>query len=338
MVRPETKPDDVHGMLAAQGILTSRGGRTSHAALVARQFGKPAVVGASALDIDLGDRGWSASATRRGARATGSPSTAPPARSSPASSRRSSPTSTDRLADDAAGLGRRLPPAAASGPTPTTRPTPTRARRYGAEGIGLCRTEHMFFEPERLPVVQRMILATTRPSAAMRSSSCCPLQRADFAGLFRAMDGLPVIIRLIDPPLHEFLPRTTSSSARSPTCKIRLAAPPTWRRSTSCSSGSRTSGAAARQRRGAARAQPDARPARRAPRHPHARPHAHAGPRDLRGRVRRASRRGRGAPRGHDPADQPRRRAAAPAGDARGGGGRGHRRSGASSSTTSSAP
>jgi pyruvate,orthophosphate dikinase len=205
MVRPETKPDDVHGMLAAKGILTSRGGRTSHAALVARQFGKPAVVGVAALEIDLekrsirvGDR-----VLREGDRLSidgtlgnvyvGELATVVPDIKDPWLT---------RLLTWADGERRLQVWANADYPVDARR-----AREYGAQGIGLCRTEHMFFEPERLPHVQRMILHKDDPKVVDEClAKLLPFQRADFDGLFRAMDGLPVIVRLIDPPLHEFLP------------------------------------------------------------------------------------------------------------------------------------
>jgi len=205
MVRPETKPDDVHGMLAARGILTSRGGRTSHAALVARQFGKPAVVGVAALEIDLdkrqirvGDR-----VLKEGDRLSidgtlgnvyvGELATVVP------DIKDSWLTKLLAWADDE----RRLQVWANADYPVDAR----RAREYGAQGIGLCRTEHMFFEPERLPHVQRMILHKDEPEVVDEClAKLLPFQRADFDGLFRAMDGLPVIVRLIDPPLHEFLP------------------------------------------------------------------------------------------------------------------------------------
>jgi pyruvate,orthophosphate dikinase len=204
LVRPETKPDDVHGMLAAEGILTSSGGRTSHAALVARQFGKPAVVGASALSIDLVARlmtvndtevhegEWISIDGTTGEVFIGKLDTVVPDMDD---------EWLERLmgwADEFRRLGVR-----ANADYPADAEL---ARKYGAEGIGLCRTEHMFFEPERLPTVQRMI--TTQVLAERREAvdALLPFQREDFAGLFRAMDGLPVIIRLLDPPLHEFLP------------------------------------------------------------------------------------------------------------------------------------
>jgi pyruvate,orthophosphate dikinase len=204
MVRPETKPDDVHGMLAAKGILTSRGGRTSHAALVARQFGKPAVVGVAALEIDMHHRqmrvdgrvikegDWVSIDGTLGEVFAGQVETLVPDIRDPYLLKLLS------WADEA----RRLQVWANADYPVDAR----RAREYGAQGIGLCRTEHMFFESERLPHVQKMILAKDEATQQEALAALLPFQREDFAGLFRAMDGLPVIIRLIDPPLHEFLP------------------------------------------------------------------------------------------------------------------------------------
>jgi len=220
LVRPETRPDDVHGMLAARGILTSSGGRTSHAALVARQFGKPAVVGASQLDIDVGARSmmvddleikegdWLSIDGTTGEVFAGELETVVPDIEDEWLSRLMG------WADEFRRLGVR---ANADYPDDAAR-----ARKYGAEGIGLCRTEHMFFETERLPTVQRMI--TTRSPAERREAvdSLLPFQREDFAGLFRAMDGLPVIIRLIDPPLHEFLPSFEELTRELADLQIRI--------------------------------------------------------------------------------------------------------------------
>ncbi|TNF61262.1 MAG: pyruvate, phosphate dikinase, partial [Deltaproteobacteria bacterium] len=220
LVRPETKPDDVHGMLAAKGILTSSGGRTSHAALVARQFGKPAVVGASELSIDLGARvmtvgsleisegEWISVDGTTGEVFSGQLETVVPDMEDEWLSRLMV------WADEFRRLGVR---ANADYPEDAER-----ARKYGAQGIGLCRTEHMFFQAERLPTVQRMI--TTRSPAERREAvdALLPFQRADFAGLFRAMDGLPVIIRLIDPPLHEFLPSFEDLTRQLADLQIRI--------------------------------------------------------------------------------------------------------------------
>jgi len=218
--RPETKPDDVHGMLAANGIVTSRGGRTSHAALVARQFGKPAVVGAHELDIDLEKRtltigdvvvnegDWMSVDGTTGQVFLGKVETEVPHIDDPWL------TKILTLADE-----RRVLDVWANADYPSDA---ERAREYGAHGIGLCRTEHMFFEPERLPVVQRMILSDTQEGREEATFSLLPHQREDFAGLFRAMDGYPVVIRLIDPPLHEFLPSFEELVVAIADLRIRL--------------------------------------------------------------------------------------------------------------------
>jgi len=221
LVRPETKPDDVHGMLAAEGIVTSRGGRTSHAALVARQFGKPAVVGVAGLDIDLSARTmevggrviaegeWLSIDGTIGEVYFGKLDTF-------------IPDISDRwlssLLDWADSFRRLGVRANADYPVDAER-----ARAYGAEGIGLCRTEHMFFEAERLPIVQRMIMTEDAAVRRQALDELLPYQREDFLGLFKAMDGLPVIIRLIDPPLHEFLPSFEDLTVEIADLKIRLA-------------------------------------------------------------------------------------------------------------------
>ncbi|MCP5056913.1 MAG: pyruvate, phosphate dikinase [bacterium] len=204
MVRPETKPDDVHGMLASKGIVTLKGGRTSHAALVARQFGKPAVVGAEDLVLELEERelragdlviregDWLSIDGTNGHIYGGELSTVVPDLKNPFLLK------ILEWADEFRRLGVR---ANADYPQDAKR-----AREYGAAGIGLCRTEHMFFETSRLPIVQRMILAKTASERCDAIGELLPMQREDFAGLFRAMSGLPVVIRLLDPPLHEFLP------------------------------------------------------------------------------------------------------------------------------------
>ncbi len=220
MVRPETRPDDVHGMLAAQGILTSRGGRTSHAALVARQFGKPAVVGVSALEIDMVHRqmrvndqiikegDWICIDGTVGELYLGKLKTMVPDIKDPWLMKILS------WADEFRRLG-----VWANADYPDDA---QRAREYGAEGIGLCRTEHMFFEAERLPFVQKMIMTDLPSERREALDALLPFQREDFAGLFRVMDGLPVIIRLIDPPLHEFLPNHVDLMRDLTDCKIRL--------------------------------------------------------------------------------------------------------------------
>jgi len=220
MVRPETKPDDVHGMLAAQGILTSRGGRTSHAALVARQFGKPAVVGVSELDINMGRRqmkvkdtvikegDWISIDGTTGKVYAGKLETVVPDIKDPLLLKLLT------WADEFRQLG-----VWANADYPSDA---QRAREYGAEGIGLCRTEHMFFEAERLPFVQKMIMTDSSSEQREALNALLPFQREDFAGLFKAMDGLPVIIRLIDPPLHEFLPNHVDLIRELADLKLRL--------------------------------------------------------------------------------------------------------------------
>jgi pyruvate,orthophosphate dikinase len=219
LIRPETKPDDVHGMVAAKGILTARGGATSHAAVVARQFGIPAVCGADALQIDLSARTVSANshALKEGDwvsidGAKGEAYVGPIPMVNPSFEEQQDLITLLKWADeisaqptrkDEAGKPRRGLQVWANADYPKDA---QRAREYGAKGIGLCRTEHMFFEEERLPIVQRMILATDDETRQRALDELLPFQRADFEGLFKAMTGLPVIIRLIDPPLHEFLP------------------------------------------------------------------------------------------------------------------------------------
>ncbi len=222
MVRPETKPDDVHGMLAANGILTSKGGRTSHAALVARQFGKPAVVGVAELQIDLAGRTMTVGDTTiaegdsisidgtTGEVFVGQLDTLVPDISDPWLVKLLS------WADELRQLG--------VWANADYAVDAERARRYGAEGIGLARTEHMFFETDRLPLVQQMI-TTTDPKVRQEAlDGLLPYQRGDFSGLFREMDGLPVIIRLIDPPLHEFLPEFGDLMKGITEAKVALAA------------------------------------------------------------------------------------------------------------------
>jgi len=220
MVRPFTKPDDVHGMLAAKGILTSEGGATSHAAVVARQFGIPCVVGASSVQINMEKRQFTAGdvVVKEGDYisvdgSSGEVFVGEIETSSPTLDEQTELLTLLNWADEiAATKGIRKAPkgwpdkglqvwANADYPQDARR-----ARDYGAKGIGLCRTEHMFFEQERLPIVQKMILADSVEERQKALDKLLPYQRSDFDGLFEAMTGLPVIIRLIDPPLHEFMP------------------------------------------------------------------------------------------------------------------------------------
>lgn len=220
MVRPFTKPDDVHGMIASKGVLTSEGGATSHAAVVARQFGIPCVVGASAIKIDLDKRLMMAGETlvKEGEwisvdGTTGNIFVDKISVSIPSIEEQVELMALLKWADEICAR-KNIRSAPNGGPTRGLQvwanadypKDAQRARTYGAVGIGLCRTEHMFFEPERLPVVQEMILAGTSAGRTAALTKLLPHQRKDFDGLFEAMDGYPVIIRLIDPPLHEFMP------------------------------------------------------------------------------------------------------------------------------------
>ena len=220
MVRPFTKPDDVHGMLAAKGILTSEGGATSHAAVVARQFGIPCVVGASDVRIDAEKRTVTANGITikegdfisvdgtTGEAFLGVIESVAPVLEEQTDlltllSWADEFAATEGVRDVPEGWPSRGLQVWANADYPDDA---IRARSYGAKGIGLCRTEHMFFETERLPIVQRMILADTVAERQAALDELLPYQRADFDGLFEAMSGYPVIIRLIDPPLHEFMP------------------------------------------------------------------------------------------------------------------------------------
>jgi pyruvate, orthophosphate dikinase len=220
MVRPFTKPDDVHGMIASKGVLTSEGGATSHAAVVARQFGIPCVVGASIIRIDLEKRLMTVGETvvKEGDwisvdGTTGEVYIGQIPTTSPNLEEQTDLLTLLKWADEI--CARPNIRTLANGKktrglevwTNADYPQDARrARSYGAVGIGLCRTEHMFFEPERLPTVQQMILANSSEARTAALNKLLPYQRSDFAGLFAAMDGYPVIIRLIDPPLHEFMP------------------------------------------------------------------------------------------------------------------------------------
>jgi pyruvate, orthophosphate dikinase len=203
LVRIETNPDDVHGMIAAEGVLTSRGGRTSHAAVVARGMGKPCVAGAESVQVDLVKRNFTAGGTtiKEGEPFTIDGSTGNViAGQVPMLDAEISGELEEilRWADSF----RRLQ-VWANGDYPHDA---VRAREFGAQGIGLCRTEHMFMQQERLPIVQKMILAPNEKERRVELAKLLPMQRDDFYGILKAMHGLPVIIRLIDPPLHEFLP------------------------------------------------------------------------------------------------------------------------------------
>jgi pyruvate,orthophosphate dikinase len=204
LVRTETSPEDIHGMHAARGILTARGGMTSHAAVVARGMGRPCVSGAGMLKIDAraGEMTAGDVTVRRGEvltidGASGQIFLGAVAMRQP-----------ELTGDFATLMGwadavRRLK-VRANADTETDAAV---ARKFGAEGIGLCRTEHMFFEPDRILAVRQMILAEDKAEREAALAKLLPMQRSDFEGIFRAMAGYPVTIRLLDPPLHEFLPQ-----------------------------------------------------------------------------------------------------------------------------------
>ncbi|MFN6253084.1 MAG: pyruvate, phosphate dikinase [Acetobacteraceae bacterium] len=205
LVRIETSPEDIHGMHAARGVLTTRGGMTSHAAVVARGMGRPCVAGCGGITVDYNNQYLSAGGVRIEAGqtitldgATGEVFIGTVAMVEP------------QLSGDFATLMgwadkvRRLR-VRANAETPLDAET---ARRFGAEGIGLCRTEHMFFDPERIGAVRQMIMAETEQGRRAALARLLPFQRKDFLDLFEIMAGLPVTIRLLDPPLHEFLPHS----------------------------------------------------------------------------------------------------------------------------------
>jgi pyruvate,orthophosphate dikinase len=230
LVRRETNPDDLGGMVAARGVLTSRGGKTSHAAVVARGMGRTCVVGVEALRVDPAHHVVTTADGQRfeegdvvsidgstGEVFLGEIPVTPSPVSQALTGHRDIEVDADQRelleavarlmahADERRRLGVR-----ANADTPEDA---ARARDFGAAGIGLCRTEHMFLGPRRT-VVERLILARTAEARSAALQELLPLQREDFVGILEAMDGLPVIIRLLDPPLHEFLPDVTSLSVR----------------------------------------------------------------------------------------------------------------------------
>ncbi len=288
LVRTETSPEDVHGMAVAEGILTARGGLVSHAAVVARGWGKPAVCGAEAVVItgktfrvgsvvvsegDLLSLDGSTGEVVLGAVALNIRGVTPPEFDQ-------IPAWADRIRVGGMGVrGMKVRGNADTGPDAA------RAREFGAEGIGLCRTEHMFLGEDRLPIVRQMIMANTPDGELAALEALRGAQKADFLEILEAMDGLPVTIRLLDPPLHEFLPNIEELAVKS-------ARP--W----------------AHQRRDrpvgrgplVARGQPDARHPRRPPRRGQARALCHAGAGPDGGRTRAAGRRRHAGGRDHDPA------------------------------------
>jgi pyruvate,orthophosphate dikinase len=216
LVRYETTPDDIHGMIAAQGILTVHGGMTSHAAVVARGMGTPCVAGCEGLSVSGGVARLAGNDLREGEMITidggtgyvylGEIELVPP-----------------QINDDFQTIlgwadGYRRLRIRANGDNPADA---VRAREFGAEGIGLCRTEHMFFGEERLPVMQEMILAESEAGRRDALERLLPFQQSDFDGIFEAMHGLPVTIRLLDPPLHEFLPPEEQAADEQMRSRIR---------------------------------------------------------------------------------------------------------------------
>jgi pyruvate,orthophosphate dikinase len=209
LVRIETSPEDIEGMVKAQGVLTTRGGMTSHAAVVARGMGKCCVAGCGEIDVDYGKKELRVKGyvLNEGDKITldgstgevflGEVKTIEPELDQYF-------TRLMTLADQKRKLGVR-----ANADTPHDAEV---ARKFGAEGIGLCRTEHMFFGADRIDVMRRMIMAETREERVEALNDLLPMQRSDFLGLFQAMKGLPVTIRLLDPPLHEFLPHSDSEA------------------------------------------------------------------------------------------------------------------------------
>lgn len=218
LVRTETTPDDIHGMVEAQGVLTSRGGMTSHAAVVARGMGKACVAGCSVLNIDIKKEIISVNDViiKKGDFITidggtgevflGKVPTIEPKMSKEFETLLS-------WADKIKRLG-----VYANADTPEDA---QKARELGAEGIGLTRTEHMFMQQDRLPIVQKMIMADTLKSRAEALEKLLPVQKGDFLGILKAMEGLPVIIRLLDPPLHEFLPNLEDTLIEVTTLKLK---------------------------------------------------------------------------------------------------------------------
>jgi pyruvate,orthophosphate dikinase len=219
LVRDETNPDDVHGMLAAQAVLTSRGGKTSHAAVVARGFGIPCVTGCEGIEVDLAHKRFLVDGHvvhegdfitvdgTSGEVFSGQVGLIEPEVSGHFET-------VMNWCDEFRTLGVR---ANADNPRDAAQ-----AAEFGAEGIGLCRTEHMFFEADRLPVVREMILAKSDAQRDAALQKLLVVQQADFEGIFEVMDGKPVTIRLIDPPLHEFLP--SHDDLLKATTELRIAA------------------------------------------------------------------------------------------------------------------
>ncbi|HEV7253786.1 MAG TPA: pyruvate, phosphate dikinase [Mesorhizobium sp.] len=210
LVRTETSPEDIHGMHAAEGILTTRGGMTSHAAVVARGMGKPCVSGAGSIRVDARAKTMLAggSTFREGDVVTIDGGAGQVLKGAVAMLQPELSGDFSRIMEWADQARRMTVRANAETPLDARA-----ARSFGAEGIGLCRTEHMFFDAERIIAVREMILADTEEGRRAALEKLLPMQRSDFVELFEIMAGLPVTIRLLDPPLHEFLPKTEAEVA-----------------------------------------------------------------------------------------------------------------------------
>ena len=285
LVRSETSPEDVHGMMASQGILTARGGLVSHAAVVARGWGTPAVVGAEAVKITGKSFTAGGVTVNEGDSISIDGSSGEVVLGEMALANAEPPAEFDVIlgwADDIRTKGKRKLGVRANADTGEDA---ANARRLGAEGIGLCRTEHMFLAPDRLPVVRRMILASTEQEETEALDELRKVQQDDFTEILDAMDGLPVTVRLLDPPLHEFLPSIEELRIKQATERPE-----------------RRGGAAAARRRELVRAQPDARHTRGAPRGDQARALRDAGACPARCRRRPAQAGQEPDRRDHDPA------------------------------------
>jgi pyruvate, orthophosphate dikinase len=218
LITPETTPEDIHGLAAAKGILTARGGMTSHAAVVARGMGKAAVVGAESIRIDVEAGTFTVNGTTVNRLETITIDGATGEVFVGAAPMEQPEVSTDLatlldFADERRKLG-----VFANADTPEDA---ARAHEFGATGIGLCRTEHMFFGEDRLPWVRLMIMASGKAEETEALEHLLPMQREDFIGILSAMDGLPVTIRLLDPPLHEFLPPLEQLTAQVATLEVK---------------------------------------------------------------------------------------------------------------------
>ena len=308
LVRKETVPDDIHGMFVSQGMLTATGGMTSHAAVVGRQMGKPAIVGASDLRVDEDNKvlhidgkqlheGDYISFDGLSGEVKVEKVATKPSEILQVINGSMKPEESDiyqrfaRLlgwADKVRTMGIR-----ANADLPDQAEI---AYAFGARGIGLCRTEHMFFAEDRLPIVRRMILADNEADRKKAVAELLPMQRADFYGVFKAMHGCPVTIRTIDPPLHEFLPE-----AGGPDGGDRQARGDRRRQE-----GARGEADAARARRAAPRVQPDARPPRLPSRDHLSRDHRDADAGDHGSGLPAQQGRAEGRARDHDPAGRPR--------------------------------